>query len=200
MKIENPKIIYLHPAKTGGTSIEHALEEKYLGTKNNFHKNPKHTNLENMFGIHKKYGYLQHADLRVYRDIEIDLSQYFTMVSIRNPYHRVLSAYFYTGKNKQFTFEEYIIEKLEHDVALNKDQYKNQFCPQIYYYELEDFRVEYIVRLESVRLPFGLQMPKNHFGKTVASVQYPNKMDAYTKKTKDIVYELYQKDFEVFGY
>lgn len=74
MRIESEKIILLHPGKTGGTSVEHSLKEKYLSTKK---LNAKQADFDLMFGFSKKDNlYLQHADLRFYKKKDIDFKEY----------------------------------------------------------------------------------------------------------------------------
>ena len=110
MKIDDQKIILLHPGKTGGTSIEHTLRDLYLP---GFKLNARETNREIMFGFDKEYScFLQHADLRLYSILKIPYKDYKTICTVRNPYTRLLSCYYYNGKNKHSDFETFVMDHL----------------------------------------------------------------------------------------
>lgn len=198
MKVESEKIILLHPGKTGGTSVEHTLKEKYLSTKK---LNAKEADFELMFGYSKKHKlYLQHADLRFYKKINIDLKEYTTITTVRNPYDRLVSCYYYNGKDKKFSFEDFILNKLPNHIEYNKDYAVSHFCPQIHFCKLGNYDVNNIIRLES----FQEDLKKNdltskfHYSKTRSRKKEYEQY--YNQKTKDLVYELYKKDFDYLGY
>jgi hypothetical protein len=198
MKIESEKIILLHPGKTGGTSVEHALKEKYLATKK---LNVKQADFDLMFGYSKKDNlYLQHADLRFYKKKDIDFKEYTTITTARNPYDRLVSCYYYNGKDKKFSFEDFIVNQLPNHIENNKYYAINHFCPQIYFCKLGDYEVNNIIRLESFQedLKKINLTSKFHYSKTVSRSK--NYQEYYNQKTKDLVYELYKEDFEYLNY
>lgn len=198
MKVESEKIILLHPGKTGGTSVEHTLKEKYLSTKK---LNAKQADFDLMFGYSKKDNlYLQHADLRFYKKKDIDLKEYTTITTVRNPYDRLVSCYYYNGKNKKFSFEEFIVNKLPNHIEHNKDYAFDHFCPQIHFCKLGDYEVNNIIRLESFQEDLKkIKLTSNfHYSKTVSRSK--NYQEYYNQKTKDLVYELYKEDFEYLNY
>lgn len=205
MKIENtsPPIIFLHPGKTGGTSIEHTFKELYFPKE--FELVSKQENFELMFGLSKEYKiYLQHADLRLYKMLNIDLEKYKTITTVRRPYERILSCYYYNAKDKLFSFEEFVCDHLEKllDLNINKGYYANHFCPQIFYVKIDDYNVDHIIKLENFKEDceeISLNVVFN-YSQTSGTKKYINYLDAYNQKTKDIVYSLYKEDFEELDY
>lgn len=201
MFIKSQKIILLHPGKTGGTSIEHTLKDLFLKDQK---LKPQEENLDLMFGLSKKYNiFLQHADLSFYKNIlKINLSDYKTITTVRNPYDRLVSCYYYNGKAQKFTFEDFISNHLEaHMEANNKKEYGvNHFAPQINFCTINDYEVNHIIKLENFNNDLknvGIDV-KFRYSKTASRKKdYEN---YFNKKTKDLVYQLYKEDFQYLGY
>lgn len=201
MKFESQKIILLHPGKTGGTSIEYTLRDLYFkGLKLDAFKE----DLDLMFGLSKKHNlFLQHADLRFYKNIlNINLNDYKTIATVRNPYDRLVSCYYYNGKNKKFTFHDFVLNRLEDQIELNnkKGFSVSHFAPQINFCKIDDYRVDHIIKLET----FVSDLKKINIDvKYNASKTVSRKEDYngyYNQKTKDLVYQLYKEDFEYLNY
>ena len=202
MKIDCANIIFFHPGKTGGTSVEHTLCKEYLpDLKLNTMLINKQSDRDLMFGMDKEYKiYLQHADSRLYDILNIPLQSYKTLCTVRRPYERLLSCYHYNGKASKYSFEEFVINHLENHIkASQKKGYStNHFCPQHYFFGHAD----HIIKLENIKedcKTLGIEL-KLHYAKTKLSKIYNNYLDAYTQKTKDIVYNLYKEDFIELGY
>ena len=201
MKIENKKIILLHPGKTGGTSLEHTLRDTYLPDKKLI---AKVADRDIMFGLDKEYRiYLQHADLRLYKILDIPFDKYQTITTVRRPYERILSCYYYNGKSKKHTFEEFVTHHLEEhrNVNMRKRFSVSHFSPQHFYTNLDSYKVDHVLRQENLNdeaKDIGIKVKYKH-SKTI-STKNINPMDMYNNKTKDIVYNLYKEDFELFGY
>ena len=198
MKIDDQKIILLHPGKTGGTSIEHTLRDLYLpGLK----LEPKVSDRKIMFGFDKEHQcYLQHADLRLYSILGIPYKEYKTICTVRNPYTRLLSCYYYNGKNNQFEFEDFVLNRIPNMFTnMNTAKYSSgHFFPQ--YYHAND--VNEIIKLENFNSDckkVGLDV-KYHYSKTTGMKKHTKPMDAYTTKMKDIIYSLYKEDFRLLDY
>lgn len=193
MKIENENIIFLHPGKTGGTSIEFTLRDLYLpGYKFNSHS----PDFNVMFGYDKKSKiFLQHANLKNYKDISIDLSKYTVLVSTRRPYERILSCFFYNGKDKKYDLKTFIEQELE---KLLNSEFVNHFTPQHTYYQ-NNLRVIKLENFQQDARSVGLDI-KYHYSKTSRLDKIKDRMGLYNQKTKDIIYSLYKEDFLLFGY
>jgi hypothetical protein len=201
MIFHNGNIIFFHPGKTGGTSIEVALTKKYLD-KDFPPVNPREVaDYDLMYGYCRKHKlFLHHADVRFYQIVNKEIpEQYTKIVSVRRPYEKILSAYYYNGYDKKLTFKEFVETKLESLINLNKTFAKNHFCPQTHYYR-EGF---YIVKLENIHndcLKVDIQISDRQHCKTKASENYENYMNAYDKQTLQTVNELYKEDFRTFNY
>lgn len=201
MKLDKPKIILFHPGKTGGTSLEHALRDKYLP---NTTLNAKVANRDIMFGIDREFNvYLQHADIRLYNILQINLEEYDTIVTVRRPYERILSSYFYNGHSKTTDFESFVSKSLERRFLSSDRTYaKGHFASQACYYQYNDYTVNSVIHLENFKADLkkiGLSTPY-HYAKTRKTKKYKSPLDAYTQKTKDVVYSIYKEDFKLFGY
>lgn len=201
MKIESQQLILLHPGKTGGTSIEHTFRKEYL---NNHKLDPKKEDLNLMFGYSKKHRlFLQHADLRFYKNIlKIDLHKYKTITTVRNPYDRLVSCYYYNGKSKKCTFEDFVTQQLENHINANLSEgYSvNHFSPQTYFAKIDDYYVNHIIKLENFTdnlKEIGIDV-SFHYSKTAS--RKGTFEDYYNSKTKDIVHQLYKEDFNYFNY
>lgn len=217
MRIENKKLIFLHPAKTGGTSVERALARNFL---KDYKFDWKSSDREHLFGMdkflfrqqkidpsieYKSAVYLQHIDLKGLSLLEIDYRGYFTCTSVRNPYTRLCSCFFYNGKDRQFkSFEDFVLNGLEKhiEVSLKNKSAINHFAPQHMYCEdTHGYMVNNVVRQENlnkeVKKLWGIDVT-DRIAET--SKGRGNYMDMYSAKTKDIVYQLYKEDFRLLGY
>ena len=201
MKIDSEKIILLHPGKTGGTSLEHTLRDMYLSGKKLV---AKETDRDLMFGLDRKYHvYLQHADLRLYKILNIPFTEYKTITTVRRPYERILSCYYYNGKATRYNFEEFVLKHLEkHKLASNVKKYSmGHFSPQHFFARIDDYKVDHVLHKENLNeeaKEIGIDV-KYNYSKT-GGMKNINPMDLYTEKMKDVVYNLYEEDFQLFGY
>lgn len=200
MIFHKDKIIFFHPGKTGGTSIEVSLTERNLNKTFN-QLNAKSANYDIMYGFCNKHKiYLHHADVRFYKINNIAIYENYTKItSVRRPYEKVLSAYYYNGWDKRLTFREFVFNKLENLLNKNLRFAINHFCPQIHYVD-QSYE---IIQLENIAKDcdrLGIEIsPKKH-AQTKANQVYKDYLNAYGSKMKDTVYNLYKEDFETFGY
>lgn len=220
MQLDKQKLIFLHPGKTGGSSIEAALVQEYAGaTWANFVKSHKYGDYNLMFGLDTiRNIYLQHACLRLYEIFEVPLRKFTTYLTVRRPYERVLSAYYYNGYSSGFkacTFEEFVLNKLEglykanfyekgNSIVDYPKYHINHFAPCTLYYKRGRYKVNNILKCENLakdaKTILGLTLPKQKHAQTVASKHHKKHLDAYNQKMKDTVYALYLEDFKTFGY
>jgi hypothetical protein len=193
MKIENEKIIFLHPGKTGGTSIEFALRDCYLP---GYKFNSKVPDYNVMFGYDKLNKiYLQHANVSIYEKFNIEYRNYNVAVSVRRPYERILSCYFYNGKDKLYNFETFVASKLE---KISRNKILNHFSPQHTYFK-NQFHVIKLENFDQDTMSFGIHV-RYHHSKTIGTKKIHNRMSMYNQRTKDIIYNIYKEDFLLFGY
>lgn len=193
MKIESEKIIFLHPGKTGGTSIEFALRDVYIPGYNFDSHSP---DFDVMFGYDKLNKiFLQHANLHIFDKFNIDYRDYNVAVSVRRPYERIVSCYFYNGKDKKYDFDTFIKSELE---KLSNNKIVNHFTPQHTYFK-NKFHVIKLENFNQDTMSFGIDV-RYHYAKTVKTKNIKYRMSMYSQKTKDIVYNIYKEDFLLFEY
>lgn len=211
MKFDTPKILLFHPGKCAGTSIEVPLVKEYL--------NEEHAKLGPVKIIREDilYGwvpehrlYLQHCDIEyLLSHTDIDPTNYTSYCFVRNPYHRLLSAYHYNmiEKNTGMDFTTFIKDPngLLKRYNLNEHYTINHFGPMNKFTHHKDYTVDHIGKVENINEDFNtffpnLTLPKNKSAKTITSNIYNDYMDAYTEETKEIVYNLYKDDFILYNY
>jgi len=199
MIFHEAKTVFLHPGKTGGTSVEHILVSNFLN-KNFTDLEASEENLDIMYGYSKQYKiFLHHADLAFYNMLKIDITNYRKYLTIRRPYERIVSAYFYNSKDKKFDFETFILKDLEKCYRNNDPYTKNHFGPQTKFYN-NDFNVIKLENFKNDCFSYGIHVTDRKHCQTKASKILKNHMDIYTEKTKDIVYSIFKEDFKTFSY
>lgn len=199
MKIESEKLLFLHPGKTGGTSIEHTLRDLYLPEDYQLRSHIPDRKI--LFGYDRQYrAYLQHADLRLVKVLGVDPKNYKTICTVRRPYERIISCYYYSGASEKHEFQDFITDVLPQKVnsTYNARYSGGHFCPQHFYGD----GVDHIIHLENFEqdcAKVDLQVSYHH-SKTSSARKHKNRMNLYTPKLKEIVYALYREDFKLFGY
>ena len=83
--------VYIHIPKTGGTSIRHSLQKAHY-ILNKFEVDPN--KVQEVFGINKAEN-PTHIKLNEYPLIGMDYKKYNYFTQVRNPFHRLVSAYFF---------------------------------------------------------------------------------------------------------
>lgn len=144
----------------------------------------------------------------VYADNIKNIENFFSFTFVRNPYDRFLSSYhFYKSiyKGERPIKNEMSKYKSFEDFVLNFDTFKYnndlQFQPQ---HKFINDKVDYIGRYEYLKLDW--QVLINRSGHDFYSLPHINNTNhwewevIYTDKMKDIVYNLFKKDFELFSY
>lgn len=196
--ITSKKILFLHIPKTGGTTIEAALDMHkpecffYLNWYKNYRVCPQH---------------LYYSELA--REVE-GLSEYTTFTIVRNPFDRLVSE-FYHVKNpnnlafKDFgnlTFENFVEKVFIFDSSKRKWLFDRHIEPQHLFLEgctqIEIFKFEeiekcfdYLKNIVDKNLSFG------HERKSRARKPF---QEYYNNSTRMLVEEFYKKDLEMFSY
>lgn len=137
-----------------------------------------------------------------------------TFCVVRNPYDRVVSEYFcrwggYRGKknkNSAVTMNEYIQQKVRKSIQNHRGAH---FLPQhMYVYNKQEEKVvDHVLRFENLNddfsalmnlydLPIELPQKKNARNMTKSILTVAN----LTEKTIQVINEVYEQDFNRFGY
>lgn len=83
--------VYIHIPKTGGTSIRHSLQKAHY-ILNKFEVDPN--KVQEVFGVNKAIN-PTHIKINEYPLIGMDYKKYNYFTQVRNPFHRLVSAYFF---------------------------------------------------------------------------------------------------------
>lgn len=237
MILDDLKVIFFHIGKAGGSTIERVLSSFSIHKDLIHHptKSPLYGNVTTpeAFILRKKFmmgmlphthatngvwsTYLQHADIKIFQRIhnENNYMDYLKFTFVRNPFDRILSAYYYNGIDKKTPFEEFVISgdlkgRCEGNLNRNTQYFTNHFAPQHMFTHINDLQyVNYIGKLEDFENDFThvLKMlnlkydnPFPVLSKTKKSKIYNNYMDAYNEEMCDVIYNVYKKDFILFDY
>lgn len=225
---QDSKILVLHPTKTGGSTIEHYLMKtlkdsvtphayadiQYLN-KDSYHDHHD-IKLKVMTGnFHDGIFYsftLQHACLitarRLMGDAAFESARKVT--TVRNPYTRLVSQFFFYGLDKQYSFLEYVRDKLPESMEISAEIALNHAARQTMYTHLDGVQVaDLILRQEDMRdavskLSAFIGMPIEYdeavqLRRSRAS-ELPDYMAVYDDESRAIVRDLYREDFELLGY
>lgn len=234
MVLEDLKVLFFHVGKAGGSTIERVISS-FSKDKDLIHhpnKSPLYGKTVNPddFELRKKYmmgflshehrindvwgTYLQHADIRIHEAIHDKKHiNYFKFAFVRNPYDRILSAYYYNGYDAQMGFNEFVDKVLIHKYEANfrySPLHNNHFAPQHLFTHKNGYQyVNFIGKLEHIKddldfvldylmLKYDKKIPV--LAKTKKSKEYNNYMDAYDKYSIMRVNNLYELDFKIFNY
>lgn len=188
---DDSQSIFIHIPKCAGVSVNKAL-------------------YGNLAGGHATYNYYT----KVFNPNEI--STYFKFTFVRNPWDRLVSAYFFlkkggfNNKDKEWfdkelsqysTFEEFIIKWLSKENIEKWHHFRPQ-CSYICDY-MGEIKVDYIGYLENInndfefiknKLGLKVDLPNNNKSEHASYKKY------YTLETQKIVSEIYDQDIKMFGY
>ncbi len=211
------KLIHIHIPKTGGTAIEelfHELGDMVWGPES-------WVGQEHRNGRWYEYQHLSIAELRELSNSEYENHHAFAVV--RNPYGRLVSDYNWRlwisrahPKAPVLAFDSFeaFIRAIPEDINANwsrhmsdADQSTANFLihvrPQHQYVVDTDGRdvVRSIVRYENIEI--GIKEIFDRFRIINTKIRNPvrrNFVALYDRRMLDTVNELYEKDFEIFGY
>ena len=208
MIIPEYKLIFIHIPKCGGTSIEvyisnnYKLKYKFCNVLNNIEKNS--------YILDKKSGSkaLQHLTALEIRQNFNDFEKYYKFSVVRNPYDRIISEYHWSRTIKSYKSYNKFDDFLKHvqNVFKNKDFYKNLFSdhliPQyLFLYENNKLIVDKVYKFEEFyEIEKNLKDKYNIDRKMRVCNKTKKEKIKLNKIQKEVIYNLYKKDFELFKY
>ena len=214
--ISSLKVIFIHIPKCAGTSIENVLIDYKLDKKT--FKADIHKWWGNLNTVNGKYE-LDHSTFAyLANNCKNYNPSFFKFCVVRNPYSRLVSEYHYCKKRcsrfvKNLTdfksFIYFIRDKFE--VILNNEE-KNHFIishylPQYKFIYIDGkCTMDYIIKFERLDKDWEIVCKKLNIkrklvneGKYSSGKKYDYN-DYYDDELRNIVYNLYKEDFELFNY
>lgn len=203
------KLIFTHPHKCGGTSIEGMLGFLELRKQQPLIASTKHASLEHHLTILSEQG--------------INVEEFFKFSIIRNPWARSVSFYNHS-KYKEYAY--YVRQGKEHELPIYiKDARRMTFKEFVLKYYKEKFHskrrtipymcvdgkfcLDYVIRLENFkedlynikdRLQVDLTMSLPHLNNSDVFVDREHYSEYYDNETKDIINNLFEWDIKRFNY
>lgn len=218
------KLILVHIPKTGGTSIEVAINSHYYRygygviftneeseAKKIRYENLKKVNEMRKLDNAKKYA-LQHLKSSEYKVMLGDdiYNEYFKFAICRNPYDRIKSEYFWCkvpgiGNKHGQSFDDFI--KFVQKCVLEKNYYEtvyhDHFIPQheFIYDEKNNLQIDKLFKLEN------FDEVKNFLKEELNITYIPHLLKRrknndieLTDQQKELIYEIYKNDFILLNY
>lgn len=201
--IQDPRAIFIHIPRTGGTTIRQLFGWGYPGSPTLLN-DPRPADL---FSQLNNFAVCHHADALRAMMTDAEWASYYKFTVVRNPWDRMVSYYFYSQTIKGLvepgeTFTQWVHRRYVDHVTFYggnsygvwyKDDANNLLVDKICRYENFDNDVREIcdrlgVLHPSVSIPRTNQIARDHY-----SVYYDT-------VSKDLVTELYAEDIKFFGY
>tara|TARA_Y100000310_G_scaffold163816_2_gene163630 strand:- start:5072 stop:5680 length:609 start_codon:yes stop_codon:yes gene_type:complete len=191
------KFIYIKCNKTAGTSTE-ILLETFCG-KNDIvtpiSKGDSNTHIPRNY---KKYGFYCHVSIKdIKKKIGNEIfNSYYKFTSIRNPWDREVSGYFWKTDTHRVSFKQYLNKKIYNNYS---GYYRIDGRPSIDGY----IRYEYLEKdthmiLKKLNIDIGdIDYPT---AKTTSRTHDKHYTEYNDDETREIIAKKYTKDIEYFGY
>jgi hypothetical protein len=200
------KFIYIHVPKTGGNSIQTALEPFSDDTKTS----SGHQDGVERFGIVGPHTLTKHLPLESYRDVLGDISQYFVFHSARHPFHRAVSGYFSSSNWVRLNSEGGWCVTLPVWDAEEFLKFAARMKSMVSYIRVDGaiYDSNDVIRLESITADFDrvcrtLRVPPSvklgHFNKTAGQVEQTLSV-LRDKGLRRIIEDRFAEDMAYLGY
>lgn len=218
------KVIFVHIPKTGGTSIEVAINSHFYrygygviftNEENEInqirYENLKKVNEMRNLDVTKKFA-LQHFKSNEYKVLLGDdtYKEYFKFAICRNPYDRIISEFFWCeipeiGYKHGQSFDDFLeyVQKCVLERNYYETIYHDHLIPQheFIYDEKNNLQIDKLFKLEN------FDEVKNFLKEELNITNIPhwhkrssNKKIELTDKQKVIIYEIYKNDFILLNY
>jgi len=209
------KFIFIHAPKTAGNSIQNHLQHysedviiMNKGQKIYNKRNETHLDRFDLKSSDKKIKINKHTTLNAYyntwRKKYGCIEDFFKFGTVRNPWDRAISNYFFKGTDHcraAGASQKY--------KSFNKKRFINSLrkcsCTDFFYVKKYDrYKLDYIIRFETLQQDFNtvcdqIGIPQQQLPHANES-KHKHYTEYYDEETRSIVAERYAKDIECFGY
>jgi len=137
---------------------------------------------------------IKHADIKYYKNTYGEkINDYFLFTIVRNPYDRMLSFYFFSkGKNNQvFNRNEFI------NFIKKNDSFQHKYIDNTFHIIHFENLINELKNIECFKEIVDFN---NYPTLNASSNSKRNYNEIYDEELKDLVFNKYKKDFELFGY
>jgi hypothetical protein len=195
-------LLFIHIPKTGGTSVENYLYNKY-NIKKSFHTLYSDISLTLNNHSLQHSTYLEILEKQDYFDL--DLTNVKIISIVRNPYHRIISDLFFFKLINQNSTKEEIYEKIKYFLNSNDLLYDNHKMEQYKYLINSENIIEpkiTIMKTETLTENIRSFRPFDNFNlhNNVTFKDKINYMSLLNMDSIQLINEFYKKDFEYFNY
>jgi hypothetical protein len=186
------KLLFTHPQKCGGTSVEQLIEQNDPTNTNG--RKYKHWSLTKQINLIKSKGF--------------NPDEFLKFSIIRNPWDRVVSGYHFAQRMKAYdppiSFEEYI----EHLKSPGSPHYPEMTTIRFMYHQ-HSFALDFVIKLESIQEDIKLiQQHRPNF--EIKNLPHKNSsirfrknrpyQHYYNTENKNLIEKLYEWDLTTFNY
>lgn len=181
------RLLFIHIARTGGTSIEHAL----VGN--------------DWWEIDPSSKHLSASQTRKFYG-EAIWNSYTKFTVVRNPWDRIVSMWatnWWANNSEDLSLYESTHEKLRHFVLQLKPHPYEKYG-SLFYYEILDEIIDFTLRFESLTTDFSTMLTKLDLPNTILphceKRDRKNYSEYYDNDTEKLVGSIFQRDIELFQY
>lgn len=181
------RLLFIHIARTGGTSVETALIQNDWWF---IEPNTKHLSASQ---AHKYYG-------------EEIWNSYTKFAVVRNPWDRIISMWatgWWRSKSEDVNSNINDKKKLTNFI-LQLKPHPHEIYDSLFYHEILDERMDYILRFENLALDLSAMLAELKLQQVslphVEKGERKHYREYYDKDTEKLVGSIFQKDIELFHY
>lgn len=205
MLVNELKLLYMHPSKTGGTSIEQAFIN-FIYKRDISYRKLSYSDRQRIFCYCDDKNMSQHFTWSMLKSKFSYLTEYYHVVSVRHPYSRFISEFRYqlngggyphmlvnseSHKNKDINMAIATGALFECAWPYHTLEMSEYYTPKAYVIHQEHMERDWIGLQNTIY--FNLPpLPKLNVS--------TGDMYELNQESKDIIYNKYKQDFELFGY
>jgi len=200
---DDVNILFIHIPKTGGTSVEFYLSEKYKIT---LDKSSFYTTIRSDFYNSISYQHQLYKTIKTNEDIfTVDYNNIKIITIVRNPYNRIVSGLFFHNLIKEHFTQTQVYEHIKNYLnEANNTTYDNHIVPQHLFLLDENDEISkniQIMKTETLNDDMkAMGYDDFNYFEQVSNVKNKNYYSYLNIESVKLINEFYEKDFEYFNY